>query len=122
MSHFAKVENRIVTQVIVIEQDVLNSGLWGDPSQWIQTSYNTRGNKHYDNLDQEDDGVPLRGNYAGIGYIYDADNDVFYPPSPFPSWVLNHDTWLWQSPIPKPSDGKEYYWDETKLSWIETTI
>ena len=66
MSHFAKVENGIVTQVIVIEQDVLASGLWGDPASWVQTSYNTYGGQHTLG------GTPLRKNYAGIGFTYDS--------------------------------------------------
>ena len=112
MSHFAKVENGIVTQVIVAEQDVIDSGLFGHG--WVQTSYNTIANKHPENR-------PLRGNYAGIGYIYDATNDVFYAPQPFPSWVLNTTTWLWEAPTPMPVDGL-YNWDEPTLSWIKTDI
>ena len=113
MSHFAKVENGIVTQVIVIEQDVLNTGLWGDPASWVQTSYNTHGGKHLLG------GTPLRKNYAGIGYIYDAHRDAFIPPQPFPSWILNEDSCQWQAPVPMNSDGKNYRWDETSLVWIE---
>ncbi len=75
MAHFAKVENGVVTQVIVIEQDVLNLGHWGDPSLWIQTSYNTSGGVH------SQGGTPLRKNYAGIGYTYDAGRDAFIPPN-----------------------------------------
>ena len=112
MSHFAKIENGIVTQVIVAEQDVIDSGLFGHG--WVQTSYNTIANKHPENR-------PLRGNYAGIGYIYDATNDVFYAPQPFPSWVLNTTTWLWEAPTPMPVDGL-YNWDEPTLSWIKTDI
>jgi len=113
MSHFAKVENGIVTQVIVIEQDVLNTGHWGDPSLWIQTSYNTSGGVHSQGK------VPLRKNYAGLGYTYDSTRDAFIPPSPYPSWLLDETTCLWNSPIPMPTDDKIYKWDETTLSWIE---
>ena len=113
MSHFAKIENGIVTQVIVAEQDVIDSGLFGEG--WIQTSYNTIGNKHPENR-------PLRGNYAGIGYTYDAKNDVFYAPQPFPSWLLNTTTWLWEAPTAMPVDGQLYKWDEPTLSWIKTDI
>jgi hypothetical protein len=109
MSHFAKVENGIVTQVIVAEQDVIDSGMFG--TGWVQTSYNTKGNQHPENR-------PLRGNYAGIGHIYDATNDVFYTPQPYPSWLLNQTTWLWEAPTPYPDDGKMYKWDEAKLNWI----
>lgn len=110
MAHFAKVENGIVTQVIVAEQDVIDSGLFGD--DWIQTSYNTYGGQH-------PEGRPLRKNYAGIGFAYDAVRDAFIPPKPYTSWVLNEDTCLWDAPIPKPQDGKEYIWDEPLLSWVE---
>jgi hypothetical protein len=110
MSHFAKVENGIVTQVIVAEQDVIDSGAFG--AGWIQTSYNTHGNQHPENR-------PLRGNYAGIGYTYDQANDVFYAPQPYPSWTLNQTTWLWEAPIPYPADSKRYYWDEPTTSWVE---
>ena len=124
MSHFAKVEGGIVTQVIVVEQDVIDTGLFGDPSLWKQTSYNTRGGIHYDPITNEPDDKPaMRGNYAGIGYIYDSELDVFYPPKPFDSWTLNSTTFLWESPVPYPTDGKLYDWDEETINWklIETT-
>lgn len=108
MSHFAKVENGLVTQVIVAEQDFINTGIVGHG--WIQTSYNTHANQH-------PEGRPLRGNYAGIGYTYDAVNDVFYAPQPYPSWTLNTTTWLWDAPIPMPQDNQVYVWDESSLSW-----
>ena len=111
MSHFAKVENGIVTQVIVIEQDMIDSGHFGHASLWKQTSYNTHGNQH-------PDGRPLRGNYAGIGYTYDEEHDVFYAPQPYPSWTLSHTTWLWEPPVPYPNDGQPYNWDETTKSWV----
>ena len=101
MSHFAKVENGIVTQVIVIEQDVLASGLWGDPAAWVQTSYNTSGGVH------SQGNTPLRKNYAGIGYTYDATRDAFIPPSPYPSWLLDETTCLWNSPTPMPTDASD---------------
>ena len=117
MSHFAKVENGLVTEVIVAEQDFIDSGLVGDPAQWIQTSYNTRGSVHYGPDGQPDGGVALRGNYAGIGYTYDAVNDVFYAPPPFTSWTLNETTWSWQAPVPMPVDGNYYAWNEELLEW-----
>ena len=120
MSHFAKVENGIVTQVIVIEQDVLNTGHWGDPSLWVQTSYNTYGGVH------KLGGTPLRKNYAGIGYTYDSQRDAFYTPKPYISWILNEDTCIWESPIPMPTDGTEkgvyYTWNESQLTWDSTPI
>ena len=112
MSHFAKVIDGIVTEVLVIAQDVIDTGLFGDPALWVQTSYNTYGGQH-------PEGRPLRKNYAGIGYTYDAVRDAFIAPSPFPSWLLNEDTCLWHAPVMRPNDGKSYAWDEDTLSWIE---
>ncbi len=117
MSHFAQInDNNIVTQVIVAEQDFINSGVVGDPSKWIQTSYNTYGGQH------KNGGTPLRKNYAGIGYTYDSGRDAFIPPKPFNSWSLNEDTCLWEAPTPYPTDGKIYAWNEDTLSWDEVTI
>ena len=116
MSHFAKVENGIVTQVIVIEQDVLASGLWGDPASWVQTSYNTYGGQHILG------GTPLRKNYAGIGFTYDSVRDAFIAPQPFNSWLLNEDTCQWEAPTPMPVDGKLYKWDEETVSWKEIVV
>lgn len=112
MSHFAKVEDGIVTEVLVIEQDVIDTGLFGEPSLWVQTSYNTLGGQH-------PEGRPLRKNYAAVGYTYDSVRNAFIPPPPFPSWTLNEDTCLWDAPTPYPDDNKPYYWDEVTLTWIE---
>ena len=117
MSYFAKVENGLVTDVIAIDQTELDSGLWGDPSLWIQTSYNTKGGIHYGPDGKPDGGIALRANYAGNGYTYDVVNDVFYMPQPYPSWTISAPTWLWQPPIPYPTDGGNYTWDEATLSW-----
>lgn len=108
MSHFAKIENGIVTQVIVAEQGFINK----IDGEWVQTSYNTYGGQH-------PEGRPLRKNYAGIGFSYDSERDAFIPPKPFDSWLLNEDTCLWDAPIPYPEDGKIYKWDEETTSWIE---
>lgn len=109
MAHFAQVENGIVTQVIVAEQDVIDSELFG--TGWVQTSYNTHGGQH-------PEGRPLRKNYAGPGYTYDQQRDAFIPPKPFASWLLNENTCLWVAPTPMPVDGKNYSWDEPSLSWV----
>ena len=121
MSHFAKIDkDGIVQRVIVIEQDVLDSGNWGDPNNWIQTSYNTRGGMHYaPNSNDPDGGVALRKNYAGIGYTYDKVRDAFYTPQPYSSWLLDDETCQWDSPVPMPDDGKRYIWDESTTSWKE---
>ena len=117
MSHFAKIENGIVTQVIVAEQDFIDSGAVGQG--WIQTSYNTRGGVHYGADGQPDGGVALRKNYAGIGFTYDEQRDAFIAPKPFPSWTLNESTCYWDSPIPMPMDGKIYIWEEQTQTWVE---
>jgi hypothetical protein len=117
MSHFAQIdENNIVTNVIVAEQDFIDSGAVGDPSTWVQTSYNTFGGEH------KLGGLPLRKNYAGIGYTYDSQRDAFIPPKPFESWTLNEDTCFWVSPVVMPSDGKSYTWDEATVNWVEIPI
>lgn len=122
MSHFAKVENGVVTEVIVAEQDFINTGILGDPSIWIQTSYNTHGNVHYGPDGKPDGGTPLRGNFAGIGSIYDKENDVFYDPQPiFKSWTLNKNKWKWEAPVAFPTDIP-CRWDEDSLSWIDLSI
>jgi len=125
MSHFAKVENGIVTEIIVAEQDHIDSGAVGDPSLWIQTSYNTRGGVHYDPVTrQPDGGVALRMNYAIVGGTYDAAKDAFIDPKPFPSWVLDESICQWKAPVPKPDDGipeSEYHfysWHEETLTWV----
>lgn len=116
MSHFAYVnEQGIVEQVIVAEQDVIDSGLFGNPLRWIQTSYNTRAGVH------QLGGTPLRKNYAGIGFKYDVVRDAFIPPKTYNSWVLNEETCCWDAPISYPQDGKRYRWNEDQLTWIEVT-
>ena len=113
MAHFAQIENGIVTQVIVAEQDVIDSGLFG--TGWVQTSYNTLGGVHMLG------GTPLRKNYAGIGYSYDATRDAFIPPKPYASWTLVEETCQWTAPVPRPSNDKIYQWDESATNWIEVT-
>lgn len=106
MSHFAKIDsNNIVTEVIVAEQDFINSGAVGDSFLWIQTSYNNN----------------FRKNFAGIGYTYDKIRDAFIPPQPFPSWTLDEDTCRWEPPVAHPNDGNIYEWNETDQQWDEVT-
>lgn len=111
MGHFAKVNNGIVEQVIVAEPEFFNTFVDSSPGQWIQTSYNTHGGVHTNG------GEPLRKNYAGIGFTYDAQRDAFIPPKPFASWILNEDTCLWDAPVARPNDDKLYAWDEETISW-----
>ena len=110
MSHFARIDkDNIVTQVIVAEQDFINSGVVGDSFEWVQTSYNDS----------------LRKNYAGIGHTYDKERDAFITPKPFPSWTLDEDTCTWQAPVKKPEDKQEgplYRWNEDTLAWEEINI
>ena len=114
MAHFAQLdENNIVTRVLVIDQETVNTGLFGAPSSFIQTSYNTSGGVHLLG------GTPLRENYAGIGYTYDSERDAFIPPKPFDSWLLNEDTCLWEAPIPKPDNENVYDWNEESGSWVD---
>ena len=121
MSHFAKVLDGKVVQVIVAGPEFFDTFVDTSPGQWLQTSYNTRGGVHYGQDGQPDGGIALRGNYAGIGYTYDAANDVFYAPQPYPSWVLNKTTWVWEPPVPYPTDGKVYNWDEATKNWVEVS-
>lgn len=114
MSHYAKINSKcVVIDVQPIEKNVIDTGLFGDPASFIQTSYNTYGGVH------SLGGTPLRKNYAGIGYTYDPVRDAFIPPQNFPSWVLNEFSCLWEAPTPMPTDGKPYRWDEPTLTWIE---
>jgi hypothetical protein len=123
MSYFANVPviadgKGLVANVIAAEQDFINSGLVCDPFTWVQTSYNTHGGIHYGADGQPDGRVALRANYAGIGDTYDQANDVFYKPQPYPSWTISAPTWEWQAPVPYPSTGGPYTWDEATQSWI----
>jgi hypothetical protein len=116
LAHFARIENNLVTQVIVVENKdtstpdgtevesigvALCQRLFG--GNWVKTSYN--GN--------------VRKNYAGVGFTYNAGLDAFVPPKPYASWVLNNDTAQWNAPTPMPTDDKKYSWDEATTSWVE---
>jgi len=125
MAHFAKIENGVVVQVIVAEEDFIATGALGDPANFVQTSYNTRGGVHYGQDGQPSGREQLRKNYAGIGYTYDSERDAFIPPKPYPSWVLVEETCQWMPPISYPnidinSDGKFYVWSEDTLNWVES--
>lgn len=115
MAHYAKVNNGIVEQVIVAEADFFDVFVDSTPGEWIQTSYNTRGGQH-------PEGRPLRKNYAGVGYTYDAERDAFIPPQPYDSWLLNEETCLWEAPVAMPDDGQIYDWDEATTSWVAREV
>lgn len=120
MAHFAQLnENNVVTQVIVVhnndceldgvENEVVGilfcKSIFGNDTKWKQTSFNGT----------------IRKNFAGIGYTYDTQRNAFIPPNPFASWVLNEGTCQWEPPVPMPTEGGPYYWDEATTSWIEVT-
>jgi len=115
MAHYAKVSNSLVTQVIVAEPEFFDTFVDSSAGEWIQTSYNTYGGVH------SDGGTPLRKNYAGVGFTYDSVRDAFIPPQPYPSWILNEDTCLWDSPVAYPTDDLMYSWDEDTTAWVEIT-
>lgn len=121
MSHFAKVVNGIVTEIIVADEDFIRTLPLTD-GYWVQTSYNTYGGKHYNpDTNEEDDGTPMRKNFAGIGYTYDRDRDAFIPPQPYDSWTIDEDTCLWVAPIAMPDDGNDYIWDEENEQWVQVS-
>ena len=125
MAHFAKLgTGNIVTAVHVVSNDVATTeqagvdflnDLYKTRDVWKQTSYNTKGGVHLLG------GTPFRKNYAGIDYTYDQTKDAFIPPKPFDSWTLNETTCIWEAPVAYPSDGKEYEWDESSKSWVESS-
>ena len=150
MAHFAKIgmNGKVIAVLTMGDKDMLNAdgvedesvgqqylerhNNWPGP-MWIQTSYNTRGGKHYDNQSGElsaDQSKALRGNYAGIGHIWDEDNNIFYGKSPYASWVINTTTATWHSPIGDAPDDltdeekaahTHYEWNEVGQSWDKTT-
>lgn len=120
MAHYAFLDkNNVVTQVIVGKDEDEDGIDWEEHygafmgQTCKRTSYNTKAGVH------SGGGTPFRGNYAGIGYIYDPQRDAFIPPKPFASWVLNEDTYQWAAPVPYPDGGKDYSWDETAWAWVE---
>jgi len=128
MSHFAKLDSNNIVIFVTVgrqEDDGREQELrdrTGDV--YRQTSYNTRGGVHYDPATGEpstEQSKAYRKNYAGIGYTYDEARDAFIPPQPFPSWVLNEDTCLWDAPLPYPGDGKMYQWSEDDQLWLEVS-
>ena len=124
MAHFAKLdENNIVVFVTVgrNEDDGKEAELSARTGDvYKQTSYNTRAGVHYksDGTQSEDQSKAFRKNYAGLGYAYDAGRDAFIPPKPYASWVLNETSCLWDAPVPMPTDGQFYNWNENSQNWI----
>jgi hypothetical protein len=119
MAHYAEVDaTNTVLRVLVVDNDVTTvdgvedeqrgidflNGMFPESGTWVQTSYNHN----------------IRYRYGGIGYIYDAENDAFIAPQPYPSWTLD-ENYVWQAPTPYPDDGNDYEWDEATTSWVEIT-
>ena len=120
MAHFAKIVNGLVVKVIVAEPEFFQSFVDDSAGEWIQTSYNTRGGVHYNPETQQpstDQSKALRKNFAGIGFTYNKKLDAFIPPKPYPSWVLNTDTCLWECPVDVPDIENNYWWDEAAGEW-----
>ena len=129
MTHYAKVNNGIVEQVIVAEAEFFDKFVDTSPGEWIQTSYNTRGGIHYQpnsNIPSDNQSKALRKNYAGKGYSYDKQKDAFIAPKPFNSWILNETTCLWEAPVVKPTtvleENQYYIWNESIINWEIKTI
>ena len=136
MAHFAKLDiNNIVEMVVVVDDtDVFDpngneseisgiqflKNLLGLETTWLKTSYNTRGGIYRHSITNEpleDQSKAFRKNYAGIGYTYDEQRDAFIPPKPFPSWILNEFSCLWEAPIPRPTGNNVYIWNEDTQTW-----
>lgn len=140
MAHFAQLDkNNTVINVIVIDNNnmldengdeseavgiAFLKSLYGENTNWKQTSYNTNRGIHYANDGTPDGGVALRKNYASLGYVYNAEEDAFIPPRPYPSYIYNSETADWDPPVPHPVDQEEgvgYDWDEGTLSWVKVS-
>ena len=121
MAHFAKLGvGNVVEKVEVISNDIATSeqagvdflnDLYGTNDVWKQTSYNSKGGEHLLG------GTPFRKNYAAIGFKYNERLDAFIPPKRFKSWILNETSCLWEAPVPFPTDGQDYDWNETNQTW-----
>jgi hypothetical protein len=121
MAHWAEIDdNNLVVRVLVGSNDDPDEGYqWlidNLGGTWLKTSFNTSGGVH------KTGGTPLRKNFAGVGFTYDEERDAFIPPKPVESWVVNEYTCLWEAPIAYPTDGKNYYWDEATISWVEVEV
>lgn len=118
MAHFAEIdENNVVLRVLVVDDlheangHAFLSETLGLGGTWVKTSYNTQAGVHLNG------GTPFRKNYAGIGYTYDSVRDAFIPPKPFPSWILNEESCVYEAPVAMPTDGAIYTWNEETTSW-----
>ena len=127
MGHYAKVQDGVVTQVIVADAEFMATFSDPEPGVWVKTSYNTRGGVHYSTNQageiqpSVDQSKALRMNYAGIGHWYNEDLDMFTLPQPYPSWVLDTSVGMWNAPTPCPDIGS-YVWDEEALQWVLSAV
>ena len=127
MAHFAKLDKDNVVIFVTVgrdEDEDKEAELFARTGDvYKRTSYNTRGGVHYqaDGTPSADQSKAFRKNYAGLGYTYDEARDAFIPMKPYPSWVLDEFSCLWNAPVPYPEDGKRYTWDEATTSWVEVT-
>jgi len=124
MAHYAKVEDGIVTEVLVVDNSVTDGQTFlaeecGLSGTWIKTSYNTRGGVHYGSDGRPDNKEPLNYNFAGIGYSWDGVG--FAEPKPFPSWTFDTTTYTWKSPVPIPQINTRVLWNESTQSWETVT-
>lgn len=118
MSHYAKVFEDRVVWVIRAEPDFFNTFVDSSPGDWLQVSYNTRGNVHYLPNSSVPSGQPaLRGNFPSVGWSYDRENDKFYAPQQYASWILNKETWTWEPPFSPPDNTNNWIWNESTQSW-----
>lgn len=120
MGHYSKVLNGKVINCIVAEAEFFDTFIDDSPGEWIQTSYNTRGGIHYQpntDIPSEDQSKALRYNFGSIDMLYDSVADAFYRPQPYPSWILNTTTYLWEPPVPYPTDEQRYDWNEETQQW-----
>jgi hypothetical protein len=120
MAHYAFLDEHYIVTEVIVGKDESNYDWEAHYGQFRgqlckRTSYNTQAGVHLTG------GTPFRKNYAGIGYSYDPQRDAFVPPKPFPSWTLVEETCQWQAPVPMPTDGKQYQWNEQTASWQEIT-
>jgi len=129
MAHYTFLDDNYIVTEVIVGKDETNF----DWEQYYsikrgqlckRTSYNTKGGIYYNpitNLPDDDQSKSFRKNYAGLGFTYDPIRDAFIAPKPYPSWILNEETCIWEAPVLYPNDGQLYSWDETTKSWVLST-
>jgi len=122
MAHFAKLDEHNVVLEVAVINNIEMLAADGSESEMMGVAFLIRWSGGYSNWKQTSYNGKIRKNYAGVGYTYDVQRDAFIPPQPFPSWVLNEETCLWDAPVAMPIDGKRYQWDEGSITWLEVEI